>query len=419
VKEEQAHLVFGGKTEADAEFEEEIMKNGHNEMESRLNEIKNSIIQNKFAKTATVAAAKYSRDDSHYLIGAEQHGTSSNRSISTGRRPMSASQTGGSRVKEFILDNDDEHTVQILRNHEMQQNTNTGGKASKPAHDNEDLGMFELTHSLLGKSKTISTMRQMKLGGREGAKAAVPTKLFTNDEWRLFNEITRTRKEIADSINQRRKMLEVAKTRQVQKTTKFATIRTALDDEKGKNQFVKEATNELSVLKKIQENIEDDISRQKIRIKRNTERIIWTMAPSGFANRRGKSMRGPVIGEGPLPPKATSDLKDPNLDKTLRTYYWDSAGRRHLRSKSLSGTHGNEGDLGYDFASSDESLVEQAMNAIRRIASNISIYKLDLKKVFEQFDTSGDGFLSAEEMAEAFLAMGVKLDIPTMKVIFE
>ena len=41
------------------------------------------------------------------------------------------------------------------------------------------------------------------------------------------------------------------------------------------------------------------------------------------------------------------------------------------------------------------------MEAIRRIASNASVYKLDFKKVFEEFDTSGDGLLSLEEMVRA------------------
>jgi len=59
------------------------------------------------------------------------------------------------------------------------------------------------------------------------------------------------------------------------------------------------------------------------------------------------------------------------------------------------------------------------MDAIRRAAANITAFKLDLKSVFEQFDTSGDGFLSIMEMASAFLAMGVKLDVQTMNAIFK
>lgn len=58
------------------------------------------------------------------------------------------------------------------------------------------------------------------------------------------------------------------------------------------------------------------------------------------------------------------------------------------------------------------------MDAIRKAASNIASFKLDLRQIFNQFDTSGDGFLTMDEMAEAFLAMGVRLDLPTMKAIF-
>ena len=65
------------------------------------------------------------------------------------------------------------------------------------------------------------------------------------------------------------------------------------------------------------------------------------------------------------------------------------------------------------------SLVDQAMDAIRRAAANVSQYKLDLRAVFREFDTSGDGLLSPNEMAEAFLSMGVKLDLQSMNAIFK
>jgi hypothetical protein len=34
---------------------------------------------------------------------------------------------------------------------------------------------------------------------------------------------------------------------------------------------------------------------------------------------------------------------------------------------------------------------------------NANAYKLDLKEVFQQFDTSGDGFLCKTEMLQAFI----------------
>lgn len=58
------------------------------------------------------------------------------------------------------------------------------------------------------------------------------------------------------------------------------------------------------------------------------------------------------------------------------------------------------------------------MEVIRRTAANASAYKLDLKKVFRDFDVSGDGFLSIQEMAGAFLHMGVKVDSDTLAALF-
>ena len=49
------------------------------------------------------------------------------------------------------------------------------------------------------------------------------------------------------------------------------------------------------------------------------------------------------------------------------------------------------------------SVVEQAMEVIRRTAANASAYKLDLRQVFQDFDTSGDGLLSCEEMVRNVL----------------
>ena len=63
--------------------------------------------------------------------------------------------------------------------------------------------------------------------------------------------------------------------------------------------------------------------------------------------------------------------------------------------------------------------VAQAMECIRKAAANAAAYKLDLRAVFDQFDTSGDGFISKQEMADAFLHMGVHLDLETADILFK
>lgn len=381
-------IVFGGKFLED--------NNNHNENEQKLETIKQTILQNRYPKTSAIAAAKASKDDSHYILpsthslmfegedATDQHQSRSlQRSRSSGGRSLSTGR--GIKTTTFDLK---QHNKEIFQT-------------------NDDLGMFQLTKSLLGKSQTIQSMHKSQLKNRTGATSTINKQNFTNDHWRLYNEIQRTRQDIKSNLNDRRKLIEIAKTRQLQKTTKFHTIKKDIKNQKGANEFIENATNELSILKQIQTNIQDDLKQQKIKITRGTQRVIWTMAPNGYVNLRGKAQRGPVIGPGPLPPNATTDLKDPTLEMTCKKYYWDTAGRRHLRKH------------GIDYDTVEESLLEQAMNAIRKLSQNISSYKLNLKDVFERFDTSGDGFLSAQEMAEAFLAMGVKLDIPTMQAIFE
>ena len=269
----------------------------------------------------------------------------------------------------------------------------------------EDQGMFAMTKQLLGKSVTLSTIKKSKVKGREGAKTAVVSGAKWNSEaLRMCADIEKARKDIENAMDTRRRMIEISKTRQLQSSEKYRKIRTTLQEAAGGNKFMTQATQELLTLQKIQADIEDDILKQKNIAQRAAQRVSWTIAPSGYKNRRGKSMKGPLLGKGPLAPNATSHLKDPRIEATMKKYYWDSAGRRHLTEKDR-----NDAD----------SLVDQAMEAIRKAAANVSAFKLDLKAVFRQFDTSGDGLLSAGEMAQAFLSMGVKLDIESMNAIFK
>ena len=64
----------------------------------------------------------------------------------------------------------------------------------------------------------------------------------------------------------------------------------------------------------------------------------------------------------------------------------DECGRRHSRPP------------GGENQEDPRSLVDLAIDVIRRSAVNISAYKMDLRQAFLDFDTSGDGFLSCEEM---------------------
>jgi hypothetical protein len=184
---------------------------------------------------------------------------------------------------------------------------------------------------------------------------------------------------------------------------RFKKIREKLSLNRESYNWASDASYEVITLQKIQGDIEYDIKRQRCRTARAVQHINWTMAPNGFANRRGSSMRGPLLGAGPLPPNATSRLKDPRVESVVHEYQWDVHGRRHKRASDDEG---------------ENSHVERAMKAIRTAASNASLYKLNLKHVFDEIDVSGDGNITIDEMKRAFEAMGVVLDDGTLDALF-
>jgi Ca2+-binding EF-hand superfamily protein len=379
-QENELELVFGGKT--------------LEESDERLLDWKRHSVDNPYAKTATIAAAYSTRDEDPY----RSQGGDSILTTSLHRK-----KDGGTTAEP----EDARHTL----THSNVNNPNPNETFTKSIHfkHGDDLGMFSLTKQLLGKSRTLESLRNSRVQGRDGARQVMKTHTWTSDHWRLCSEIERARKDIEKKMDERRRIMEIAKTRQEQAAAKHKKIKETIYESQGGNRFLTEANQELLTLKKIEDDIEDDIRRQKNRVMRGQQLIQWTLAPAGFANRRGKSVKGPKIGPGPLPPKATGTLKNPAVEMTMRKYYWDSCGRRHVLDLNEEAQRRME----------EESLVSQAMEAIRRAAANISSFKLNLKQVFEEFDTSGDGFLSPMEMAQAFLRMGVQLDIPTMNSIFQ
>lgn len=277
---------------------------------------------------------------------------------------------------------------------------------SKSLDRSADLGTYDMTRKMLGKSATLEMLKQKSLKGRAEARAVLDTAGFSNEQHRLIQGIEVARKKIESAMDERRRLIEVAKTRQQQRSEKLRAIRHNLQESKDKNALIGTAMYELQSLQRIEAEIQDDIRSQKNRAQRAAQRVAWTMAPPGFQNRRGQSQRGPKIGPGPLPPNATSSLKDPRVEKATQQHYWDEHGHRHSRG---------------DFAGpgTPSTVIEKAMEAIRRAASNISLFKLDLKALFDEFDTSGDGFLSEMEMAEAFRAMGVQIDQESMEALFK
>jgi calmodulin len=58
------------------------------------------------------------------------------------------------------------------------------------------------------------------------------------------------------------------------------------------------------------------------------------------------------------------------------------------------------------------------MDVIQKAAKAYGTANLDLRAVFEDFDSSGNGELSIEEMQSAFLALGVQLEVEQLVAVF-
>jgi len=262
-----------------------------------------------------------------------------------------------------------------------------------------------LARELLGKSHALSSLKAHKTKGREGSKLSVVTPQLSGEHYRLGCEIERARKDVTEAMDRRRRMIEIAKTRQKHSADHYREIRAkSKADTTG---WVRSANEELIALHKIQGDIEDDVRKQKNLVARAQQRVMRTMAPPGNASRAGKSQPGVLIGPGPLPPEALYTQENPILERAAKNHYWDCHGRRHGRPNTA------------EFDDSDTSeIIHHALEALRKAGKTLSAHKLDLKAVFDEFDASGDGFLSVEEMASALLSLDVRLNTASLMALF-
>ena len=236
-----------------------------------------------------------------------------------------------------------------------------------------------LARELLGKSQALGSLKVHKTKGREGSKVSVITPQLSGEHFRLGCEIERARKDVTVAMDRRRRMIEIAKTRQKHSADHYREIRA--QSKSSTQGWVRSATEELISLHKIKEDIEEDVKKQKNLVQRAQQRVMWTMAPPGNANRAGKSQPGVLIGPGPLPPEALFPQRDPILEHTFKKHYWDAHGRRHDRPNTAE----------YDDTDTSE-IIHHALEALRKAGKTLGQNKLDLKAVFDEFDSSGGAY---------------------------
>jgi Ca2+-binding EF-hand superfamily protein len=268
---------------------------------------------------------------------------------------------------------------------------------------------FTSTEQVIGKSQALGQLSKTSVKGRNDAKKTLVNLELTDDHYRLMNHIQRRRKDIEQAIESRRRIIATGSARNDQTMQKYRQIHDETSQSQRNNSWIRQANHEVMTLDRIQTALDEDIKRQQIQNQRNNEHIRWTMAPNGYEIYRGKSQKGYVIGSGPLPADATTSLRDPRLISTCKQFSWDQHGRRHVK-RADSKDEGKE--------NANQSVMEEAMEILRRASTNASLYKLNLKDLFHEMDSSGDGYLTISEFNSFFHSLGLQINPEILQILF-
>ena len=220
------------------------------------------------------------------------------------------------------------------------------------------------------------------------------------EQTRLENDIRASQKEIQQLQEASRRVEAAGDATTALIVGKMADVRASTFREGSGHRWVRAAEAKADALKMQTDAMELRLRRAKVAAQREAERAPGTIQP--FAQRRGKSLPGPKLGDGPMPLAALFSRHDEKMEKTLAKYYWDSHGRRHKRT-------------GPPQRSSE---MESAMDQMRRAARTAFEGALDLRAVFEAFDTNGNGILSIEEFGRSLRVLLPSITVPQMVALF-
>lgn len=74
---------------------------------------------------------------------------------------------------------------------------------------------FDVTQQLLGKSNALEKLKQINVKGRSGASKQYDKSDWMSDNYRLVSDINKNRKIVEDDMEERRRLLEISRIRQV------------------------------------------------------------------------------------------------------------------------------------------------------------------------------------------------------------
>ena len=156
------------------------------------------------------------------------------------------------------------------------------------------------------------------------------------------------------------------------------------------------------MMQEMAETIETQAKRQvarDLRLKRSMR-----SQTNPYKHNGEKSIKGPVIGPGPI----SADVTDKNgairYARENSKYVFDENGRRHKRK-----------DMG---AQDEGPPVERVIKRIQKMSEvRDAGWHLDLRKPFAQFDKNGDGRLNHEEFQQGIASIGVKVSKEEMDAL--
>ena len=86
---------------------------------------------------------------------------------------------------------------------------------NRSGEDGDITNTYSITRELLGKSNALQNLKEVGVKGRSDADGHYDRKEWTNDHYRLVGDINKNRQLVEDDMEERRRLLEISKIRQV------------------------------------------------------------------------------------------------------------------------------------------------------------------------------------------------------------
>ena len=97
---------------------------------------------------------------------------------------------------------------------------------------------FEAARNMLGTSQALSELKRSRAKGREGTAIVASQVNLADDHFRLGAYIERSRKKTEEDMEERRKVIQIAKARQAQTMQKLKKVREGVDGSHGSRQWL-------------------------------------------------------------------------------------------------------------------------------------------------------------------------------------